>query len=376
MQRSQCVAPLVFVMGVAAISICRPQPLKAQLRDAVVERAKRVVVMIDAKYSGGEGAISNFGAGVVVGASMGRIYIVTANHVIRRGADVADDVRVTFRDLPGEAFTARVLPFHDPRLDYAVIAVTDGQTNRIVPNLPFRILRNTVLSAGLPVFHVGQPNQSEWGLNVTQAAIARFTGSNVFFQSPSLTVGYSGGGLFDDGGNLIGIVTLDASTDAYAVRIEHVLTTLRDEAIPINLSSSPLGSVADSPEQVHGPQQYVTDDDRCALGEPAESLRRELLIPRYVKYFYVFLRGLGPIETAESERLAGGMEKDEFIKCFEAFRETARARSMRLIITATDAGHRNWYQPEIKFRGQNLHPVRYRFPYEQRTEEGAEVPLN
>lgn len=377
--RSALLSPFVFTLAV--VYSCQTSPLQAQPGGPGLERAKRLVVMIDTRFSSREEAIANFGAGVVVGVSRGRIYIVTANHVLRRGNTVADEVRVRFHDLPSDEFAARVLDFYDPIMDYGVVMVSDGQANSIVSGIPFQAIRSTALSDGLAVFHVGQPNELEWSTNVTPAAIARFTGSTLSFQSPSLTVGYSGGGLFDNEGNLVGIVTRDASTDVDAARIDHVLATLRNAGIPISLDQAPpspaVTSEIDTPEQ--GPTAeppYVTEDERCRLGEPAESLRRELRIPRYVEYLYVFLQTPGPVETAVSEWLAAGMEKEEFIKCFEAFREIARARGMRLIITATDSSHQNWYQPQIRFRGQNLRVVRYKFPNEQRTEPGAEVPLN
>lgn len=120
---------------------------------------------------------------------------------------------------------------------------------------------------------------------------------------------------------------------------------------------------------------YVTGENRCAISSQATS-ERDLRIPRQVQYLYVFLQTPGPAETAESHRLAAGMPKDEFVKCFEAFREAARSQNMRLIVTATDGQHRSWYQPAIRFRNANLRPVMYKSPDEERTFPGAEVPLN
>lgn len=121
--------------------------------------------------------------------------------------------------------------------------------------------------------------------------------------------------------------------------------------------------------------RLVAADNTCAVNHPPAN-RRDLLIPRHVRYVYSFLQTPGPAEDAESERLAIAMPRDEFVKCFEAFRDLARARGRRLIITATDEGHRSWYQPDIRFRGQRLRPTEYKSPYEDRVYPGAEVPLN
>lgn len=120
---------------------------------------------------------------------------------------------------------------------------------------------------------------------------------------------------------------------------------------------------------------YVTPDNKCAVNRPPAN-PRDLRIPRYLEYIYVFLQTHGPVEEAESERVVNAMPKDEFVKCFEAFRELARSRNMRLIITATDRAHRSWEQPQIIFRGRHLQEADYKSPYEERVFPGAEVPLD
>jgi hypothetical protein len=121
--------------------------------------------------------------------------------------------------------------------------------------------------------------------------------------------------------------------------------------------------------------RMVGDDGRCLIAGPTEDLRRDLRIPRMVRLMYVFVQTPGPAESSESERLAAGMDKEEFLKCFESFRNAARSRNMRLIITATDEGHRGWYQPEIRYRGRYLRVVEYKSPDGLQVFPGAEVPL-
>lgn len=121
---------------------------------------------------------------------------------------------------------------------------------------------------------------------------------------------------------------------------------------------------------------YVSEDGRCLSPRPVDNLRRELRIPRFIRYMYVFVQTTGPVEAAESERLVAAIDKDEFIKCFETFREVARTRGMRLIITATDEGHRGWHQPEIRYRGRYLRVVEYKSPDGSQVFPGAEIPLN
>jgi hypothetical protein len=122
-------------------------------------------------------------------------------------------------------------------------------------------------------------------------------------------------------------------------------------------------------------RRIVTPGNRCAVNQPPAN-PRDLRIPRYIRSFYVYIQTDGAAEEAESERLASSMPRDDFVKCFEAFRDFARARNMRLIITATDGDHHGWYQPEIRFKGRNLQVVDYKAPYEGRIYPGAEIPLS
>jgi hypothetical protein len=238
--------------GLSAAFAGRPASLDAQPESLQIERAKQLVVMVNATFEDSPDGETRFGAGVVVGAGMSRVYIVTANHLVRRGERVAGAVDIRFRGLPGEVFTGRVLSYHDPSLDYAVLMVDNREANAIIPRLPFRILRGTPIAPRVPVFHVGQPNGSEWGVNVTPAAIARVNGSTLRFQSTSLVAGYSGGGLFDGDGALVGLVTGDGPVDAEAIRIDHLVASLRDDGIQVSLamgSDSPPSSTAPAERQ-------------------------------------------------------------------------------------------------------------------------------
>jgi hypothetical protein len=138
---------------------------------------------------------------------------------------------------------------------------------------------------------------------------------------------------------------------------------------------SPRVDTEDRPTLRYPFRQYVTPDDRCAVNRPPAN-PSDLRIPRRVESVYAYLQTHGPVEDAQSERLVVAMPVAEFVKCFEAFRELARTNNMRLIITATDARDRGWYQRDIIFRGRSLQKADYKSPDEERIFPGAEVPLN
>lgn len=69
------------------------------------EEARRMIVMVRCTLGGAE----TLGAGIVVGSRSDRLYIATANHVVRRGLHEAEHLRVELRSLPGEVIEANLL---------------------------------------------------------------------------------------------------------------------------------------------------------------------------------------------------------------------------------------------------------------------------
>ena len=87
-----------------AFAVASGATLEAQ--DASVAAASReteqIVVMIRCTLDGEP----SIGAGILVGMANDRLYVVTANHVVRRGATEATDIRLELRGLPGEPVAA------------------------------------------------------------------------------------------------------------------------------------------------------------------------------------------------------------------------------------------------------------------------------
>src|SRR2546423_7152773 len=83
---------------------------------------RQIVPKIEAKVNGG----TRIGAGIIVGRANGRVYVATANHVVRDDQP-ATSVTVTFGNLPGEEFSANVLSPLPTTLDLAVIAIPDNK---------------------------------------------------------------------------------------------------------------------------------------------------------------------------------------------------------------------------------------------------------
>jgi hypothetical protein len=81
------------------VSVCARPP------DADLLAGTRAVVMIHGQFEGAE----TFGAGIVFGREKNRLYVVTASHVVRRGAATAQKIEIHLKDVPGMPLKATLV---------------------------------------------------------------------------------------------------------------------------------------------------------------------------------------------------------------------------------------------------------------------------
>ena len=211
-----------------------PSASATQPLDATAETSSQLVAMIEGDIDGGTAV----GAGIVVGADDTRIYIVTANHVVRRNGREVQRVRVRFKMLPDEWLDAGLTPDAEVGLDVAVLAVERRTRQRLdVCRLPFdRLGRPETLKRGQAVFPVGYPTGVPWGMPVSPDRVAQIVGRDVTFESPFIRPGHSGGALLTDRGEVVGLIRQDQDPPfAVAVTIDRVLDTLRKWGYPTYL---------------------------------------------------------------------------------------------------------------------------------------------
>lgn len=199
--------------------------------------ARASVAMLEATV---EEEPPSYGAGVIVGAKDGKVWIATANHVVRRGGKTADDIRVDLRIGPKGSRKGTLQEVHDPLtrkdgssgLDLAVITVPQHEAD-VVPT--------DVLSAGPPtatrrVYPVGfARGEKKWDAPAAGATVAEVRDGVIRFQSSVADVGYSGGGLFDEHMLLAGIVRRDEGPNTDAISIDPVMRQLRKWRVPVTL---------------------------------------------------------------------------------------------------------------------------------------------
>jgi ankyrin repeat protein len=212
---------LPVLMGAVCIS---PTLASAQNFDKQLTDTLKLVVMIHAQL----GAAPVFGAGIVFGREKDRLYILTANHVVRRGDAEATGIQVNLRSLPARALPARLLPQSDRELDIAVVAV-ENLASQGIDVCALRLDRlgdPAALRRGSAVYPVGNPNGAAWGMPVSPDQVSMVTGDEIAFQSPFLAVGNSGGALLDADARLVAMVRRDEPPFGLALSLDKALASV------------------------------------------------------------------------------------------------------------------------------------------------------
>jgi ankyrin repeat protein len=212
-------------------------PALAQPIDSEVERTMSLVVMI-------QGTLDReviTGAGILVGRDANRVYIVTANHVVRRGDREAAGIRVLLKRAPDRWLDAVLAPHNDPGpsgLDVAVLAIDNlDRYGFSFCSLPLdRLGRPESLARGSAVYPVGYPRgQIPWSAPAAPDAVTRRDERDIHFQSGTVTGGYSGGALLTRRGELVGLIKQDEGLSSVATDIGSVLRMLRQWGYPVQL---------------------------------------------------------------------------------------------------------------------------------------------
>ena len=223
----------IFLMAMLVSVFSVTENSWAQKKD--LDKSFSTVVMIEGKHQG----TTSFGAGIVIGSRAGRIYIATANHVVRSGRTAATDIKVQFRFLPGEKYDARLLDTKNTDLDIAVISVTTANANIPATEFNYRVLGDSAqLKRGSDVHPLGYPQAQAWGVALNPEKVDSIKVSEIAFQSSYIQKGHSGGALLDSCGDIVGLIVRDRTPTGEAVRIESVLQELRRWNYPIDMKKT------------------------------------------------------------------------------------------------------------------------------------------
>jgi alpha-tubulin suppressor-like RCC1 family protein len=194
-----------------------------------LSETEQVVVMIRCTTTSGE----QIGAGIIFGAANGRLYIVTANHVVRPGAVGATDIRVELRSRPGEPVPATLTTRFDASADIAVLTIA---ATIDTASIPFdRLGDAAALVRGDGVYALGYPQGKPWAINVAPLPVSAVSDSLISFESSFVTEGHSGGALLNQRSEIVGLLLNVAPPEATARNISQVLDIVRGWKFPVNL---------------------------------------------------------------------------------------------------------------------------------------------
>lgn len=183
------------------------------------ESAKPMIAIVKAVFPSSEQS----GAGILFSILGNKLYILTANHLVREeGRKPATSVKVRLSWQPEKLVSALVTRDWDEATDSAVLVVENA--SRL--GIPFNLLLTgqeapVKIERADRVQFIGRAYDDEW--HSDYASIASFDETRIRITAKSSVVGYSGGALYDGRWRLIGMLIEDSATDATAVRLKPLM---------------------------------------------------------------------------------------------------------------------------------------------------------
>jgi hypothetical protein len=230
-----------MVLSLSPSAHCAENLLDSERRLA---QAKKIVVMINGKMKD----VPCFGSGIAFGWGVGRLYIATARHVVRKDPDDtgdssridATDITVEFSLMPGEKFSAKLLgDYRDSKEnDLAVLAVPNVDSLGLKKEFfPFAIIDESPdFTFGDNLHSIAQPNGQRWTLNAMPYKYKDEHTSDYEFEVSALPPGVSGGALFTTELKLVGMIKRKNVSDGVALRIDRMIEILKSWGYPVHLS--------------------------------------------------------------------------------------------------------------------------------------------
>ncbi len=178
------------------------------------------------------------GSGIVFGQMGEMLFIATANHVVRRGSKEAQNLSVGFK-FWFEEIEATLLDKFDKDLDLAVLLV-DLKNSNLDSQVFSQHLPLTQLSyaSDIPdesnLYPIGHPPGVDWYIPKPPPQLHGTEGANIRFHF-QCDQGYSGGGLFNEARELLGMIVRFNPPVCEAVSFERIQSTLEDWRFMVSL---------------------------------------------------------------------------------------------------------------------------------------------
>jgi S1-C subfamily serine protease len=199
------------------------------------------IVAFKPRFPGGPVTAEN-GAGIIVGADPSWVYVATARHVLVPAlspTETADSVKVRFS--VGAKLLLATIDTLAPQpesgtapLDLGVIRIprSKADANGFDPVWD-RMGDSGALRPGDEVVPVGCPAGGCWRTSPSPDRVLSTSLIEIVFQKDNVAGGSSGGGLFDEWGEVVGMILQDEALGVRALPIDFVVQTLRQWDRPV-----------------------------------------------------------------------------------------------------------------------------------------------
>jgi hypothetical protein len=249
----------------------RIQQIQQQTQDIVqksmeaqrqrLEVLKRGIVRVEVQEENdGQNLSQQAGTGIVVAASPERILILTAFHVVK----TAKKINVVFYPDQSVRVPAMKLPNHSGSLDLALLEVKPSNTYKLPTNIePYHFLSNNGLQVGLHLWSVN----GDWIIVPNNLTRLSHDGDPQKFEYSNVSVGegFSGGPIFDDYQDVIGMHDALIPDGAYAVavKIDSALQVLEALGYSVPKASPTTMPFINTPPPNQAPEPVVPCQAGC-----------------------------------------------------------------------------------------------------------------
>ena len=239
MERPQYDFPALRVFAAMAVTSLLSARMTAQPTGAAAaENLKPNVVRIEAQL----GDHTEFGFGFIVGERSGKLYIVTANHVVyAKEVDAPPaKVKVEFYDNQGTLFDAALLGTHDVDHDLAVLTVPPPPDFKWIKQC---LGRSEEQKRSTAVWYIGKSQKWRLPQSPGRIAIERVLNGQLELEDLHILPGSSGGPLVASSG-IVGIIQTDSADSAIALTIDYVKAFFGEYNHPWDLEEGAAAVVA------------------------------------------------------------------------------------------------------------------------------------
>jgi hypothetical protein len=215
-----------------------------------LDSGRKLVVSVRAQVPGlgteGSDTTWSRGSGIILGIRSDSLFVATTHHGIESVIDAARaELDIYLQSGSPTLLPATVRNF-DRVHDLAIlVAALPSEILADTLGIPFsRAGDPQLLRRGDLLLPVGCPVPSSCQVPVTPSLFSSLNGPDLIFEANNITRGFSGGALFTQTGELVGMITRDRAPTLVALRLDSLVQITRSWGVPVNLTRPPMDPFA------------------------------------------------------------------------------------------------------------------------------------